>query len=387
MAVLGAMATGGGAATLSSWLSTMGIPSMTKATFTATERLISDALKSTLVEKMVEAGNLERDMAIARGDTHQGIPSITVVADGGWSKQSYKHSYNAKSGVAVIFGHETRKLLFLSVRNKFCSVCAVARNRNVQAPQYRCYQNWSLSSTAMESDMVAEGFRLSERQHGLRYMRLAGDGDSSVLYTIATTVPYGPHVKKIECANHACKGYRSRLEKLAKDHPEFRGKGGLTKRVIQRLTVGARFAIRTHSKTGNIHQLRHDLRNGPNHVFGNHTNCNPAFCKNSRAKQANDNSDSDESNTDDESPQVDVKEAMSWVETIDQIISDEIDDIPTATDIHDAQQNSSSCVRHIHPDLFRYVWTTVYRLLHLDHYAYTLILSGTSKHVQIVLSH
>ena len=128
MAVLGAMATGGRAATLSSWLSTMGIPSMTKATFTATERLISDALKSTLVEKMVEAGNLERDMAIARGDTHQGIPSITVVADGGWSKRSHKHSYNAKSGVAVIFGHEIRKLLFLSVRNKFCSVCAVARN-------------------------------------------------------------------------------------------------------------------------------------------------------------------------------------------------------------------------------------------------------------------
>ena len=27
---------------------------------------------------------------------HQGIPSITVVVDGGWSKQSDKHSYNAR---------------------------------------------------------------------------------------------------------------------------------------------------------------------------------------------------------------------------------------------------------------------------------------------------
>lgn len=34
-----------------------------------------------------------------------------------------------------------------------------------------------------------------------------------------------------------------------------------------------------HSKTGNIQQLRHDLRNGPSHVFGDHCECTPAFCK------------------------------------------------------------------------------------------------------------
>ena len=35
--------------------------------------------------------------------------------------------------------------------------------------------------------------------------------------------------------------------RLEKDHPEYRGRGGLTKRAIQRLTVGARIAIRLHS--------------------------------------------------------------------------------------------------------------------------------------------
>ena len=48
---------------------------------------------------------------------------------------------------------------------------------------------------------------------------------------------------------------------------------------MQRLTVGARVAIKMLSKTGDVEQLRHDFRNGPNHVFGDHHACNPAFCK------------------------------------------------------------------------------------------------------------
>ena len=42
--------------------------------------------------------------------------AIKVVVDGGWSKCTHNHTYNAKCGVAVIFGHFTMKLLFLGVR-------------------------------------------------------------------------------------------------------------------------------------------------------------------------------------------------------------------------------------------------------------------------------
>ena len=86
-------------------------------------------------------------------------------------------------------------------------------------------------------------------------MRIIGDGDSLVMATLQQSVVYGPFIQKIECANHACKGYRSRLEKLAADHLEFRGRGGLTKRAMQRLTVGAHVAIRMHSKTGIYNSL------------------------------------------------------------------------------------------------------------------------------------
>ena len=37
---------------------------------------------------------------VANGGAKQ--PAITVVVDGGWSKRSHKHYYNAKSGVGVI---------------------------------------------------------------------------------------------------------------------------------------------------------------------------------------------------------------------------------------------------------------------------------------------
>ena len=75
-------------------------------------------------------------------------------------------------------------------------------------------------------------------------MRVTADGDSSMI--LIQTVPYGPLIQKIECANHACKAYRSSLEKLAKDHPQFTGKGRLTKRVC------ARMATRMHSRTGKV---------------------------------------------------------------------------------------------------------------------------------------
>ncbi len=38
-------------------------------------------------------------------------------------------------------------------------------------------------------------------------------------------------------------------------------------------------AVRMHSKDGKVPQLRHDLQNGPTHVFGGHSSCNPFFCK------------------------------------------------------------------------------------------------------------
>ena len=67
----------------------------------------------------------------------------------------------------------------------------------------------------MERDIHVEGFQKAESQHGLRYTRFVGDGDSSVYPNpIAKVLGYGYAIRKIECANHATKNYRSALEKL-----------------------------------------------------------------------------------------------------------------------------------------------------------------------------
>ena len=78
------------------------------------------------------------------------------------------------------------------------------------------YKNWDGSSSEMEMDIILEGFLEAERVHGVRYTRVVGDGDSSVYPTLVQNVPqWGHAIRKVECANHACKCYRGALERPA----------------------------------------------------------------------------------------------------------------------------------------------------------------------------
>ena len=238
---------------------------------------------------MVAAGKEEKALAIARNDLHEGVPSITVVVDGGWAKRSHKHSYNSLSGVAIIIGKETGKILFMGVRNKYCSSCAQAENKNTEPPKHHCFKNWTGSSSSMETDILVEGFQKAESQHGLRYTRFVGDGDSSVYPNLIAKVPgYGYAIRKIECANHATKNYRSALEKLVQDNPSYKGRGKLTDGMRKRLTKAARCAISMRSRESNkklaIKLLREDLHNGPRHCFGIHIKCSTDFCKTARER-------------------------------------------------------------------------------------------------------
>jgi len=56
-------------------------------------------------------------------------------------------------------------------------------------PKHDCYLNWIASSSAMEADIILEGFKAAYDQHGLRYMEFIGDGDSSVQPTLAKNLP------------------------------------------------------------------------------------------------------------------------------------------------------------------------------------------------------
>ena len=95
---------------------------------------------------MKEEGREERRLAIENNEYHEGVLAITVVIDGGWSKRSHHHSYNAKSGVGVIIGLRTNKLLHIGVQNKECT----GYQRGFK--EHACFKNWHDNSSAMETD-------------------------------------------------------------------------------------------------------------------------------------------------------------------------------------------------------------------------------------------
>jgi len=55
---------------------------------------------------MINAGKEESALAIMENNVNEkGIPLITMLADGAWSKRSYKSGYNALSGVVSILSY------------------------------------------------------------------------------------------------------------------------------------------------------------------------------------------------------------------------------------------------------------------------------------------
>ena len=112
---------------------------------------------------MLEAGKEERQLAEEREDYHEGVPAITAIVDGGWSKRSDRHSYNAKSGIGIVIGKETRKLLYIGVRNKYCTACT----QGISQENHICFKNWENSSCEMEPNIILEGFQQAERVHGV----------------------------------------------------------------------------------------------------------------------------------------------------------------------------------------------------------------------------
>lgn len=63
---------------------------------------IGDTLKDSALDEMIKAGNEERKLAIDSGNVDKdGVPMCTVIADGQWSKRSYRTKYNAFSGAVI----------------------------------------------------------------------------------------------------------------------------------------------------------------------------------------------------------------------------------------------------------------------------------------------
>lgn len=176
--------------------SCLDLPIMSSTYFQKVEKTVGDDWQEILQKQMLEAGQAEKSLALEAEEVENGVPYITVIIDGGWAKRSYGHGFSSLSGVAVIIGKRTGKLLFLGVRNKYCSVCSSARAKDSDKPHI-CYKNYNGTSTGMEQDIIIEGFNRSIEDHGVQYKYVVGDGDSSVYARIIERVTYGRFVEKL----------------------------------------------------------------------------------------------------------------------------------------------------------------------------------------------
>ena len=111
---------------------------------------------------MKEAGKEECKLAIERNEYHEGVPATTVIVAGGWCKRSHRHTYNAKSGVGVVIGFHTHKILYIGVQNKECAACT----RGIR--DHICFKNWNESSSAMETDVIF-WFRSKQKNLNCRF--------------------------------------------------------------------------------------------------------------------------------------------------------------------------------------------------------------------------
>lgn len=103
-AVTGTIGIGAGYSSLEEFLSALNIPCMSKNTYATEHRIISNAWEQCASTEMKRAIEKEKEMAVERGDIDaEGIPLLTVIVDGTWSKRSYKSNYTALSGAVSKF--------------------------------------------------------------------------------------------------------------------------------------------------------------------------------------------------------------------------------------------------------------------------------------------
>ena len=122
-----------------------------------------------------------------------GTCKITVVVDGGWSKRPHivKHSYIAKSGVAVIIGQQTGKLRHIGVPHRY------SQHVHKKFPETKI----SVTKSGMHL-LLGWRWTLSWRASGRQSKCMVSDICGSLEMVIVPCIQpfWGSVIKKIECA-------------------------------------------------------------------------------------------------------------------------------------------------------------------------------------------
>lgn len=91
---------GQGFSNIEQFSASLNMPCMSNPTYQKLHEEVGEKMKCIAWDATEEAAKEEAKIALENGDVSKdGIPMISVVVDGAWSKRSYRSNYNALSGV------------------------------------------------------------------------------------------------------------------------------------------------------------------------------------------------------------------------------------------------------------------------------------------------
>lgn len=194
---------------------------------------------------MSNAANDEKRISNEKGEKN----GITVSGDGSWRKRGFSSLY----GLVSLIGWYTGKLVDVLVKSKYCKACEYWQKK-YDTDEYKewaenhaaeCQANHDGSAGKMEVDAAIEMFQRSEDLHDVKYVSYIGDGDSKTFKGITDAQPYeNITITKKECIDHVQKRIGTHLRNLKKNTKGLGGKGKLTGKLIDELSIYFGLAIR-----------------------------------------------------------------------------------------------------------------------------------------------
>uniref|UniRef100_A0ABD2WAJ3 Mutator-like transposase domain-containing protein n=1 Tax=Trichogramma kaykai TaxID=54128 RepID=A0ABD2WAJ3_9HYME len=250
---------------------------------------------------MNKAGLLEKEYAVLNNQYHEvksstsehsgkRFPWIAITCDGSWMTRSYGTNYASLSGLAVIVGMHTGKVLYVGVKNKYCAACSYAERNMVKPKEHNCFKNFDrdAASTAMESAILLEGFQDSVHTHKVLYKVMVADGDANAFKMLEDSGVYDAYdlmPVRIRCYNHLQRNLYKKLDTIGKA-PTPAGQARkqyipLRKKITEKIglfrdLVSQCIAYRNEhddEHASKVCELRRDILNLPNHIFGDHNEC------------------------------------------------------------------------------------------------------------------
>lgn len=189
----------------------LGVPFMCQEAFSKTE-LDMQEIVSEEADKSIDRA-IDEEKAQTEFTDEEGLKCTTAFIDGSWPVRSYGNRYTSRSGAAVIFGKETKKIIHADTRNTFCIQCYV-NTKQGKSKEHRCFLNHSGSAGSIEPEILVDGF-IKLLRKGLKIRTVVGDGDSNVFDQLKDRVPYGEELEKANCKNHTIKNLKKHLHTVS----------------------------------------------------------------------------------------------------------------------------------------------------------------------------